>query len=62
VIVGRRDVKTSLLACAVAAGSFGGRAANLSTLLTQAAPGLVVLAAVLLARTEISHVVQNKIL
>lgn len=50
VITGRRDVKLFFLLCVIIAGIFGGLTAKLTIIYTQAAPALVALAAVLLAR------------
>lgn len=50
VLAGRRDVKVFFLVCVIIAGIFGGLTAKTTILYTQAAPGLLALAAVLLAR------------
>ena len=53
-IAARRDVKVFFLACVIVAGVFGGLTAKTSILFTQAAPGLVALAAVMLTRANAS--------
>ena len=46
---GRRDVKIFFLCCVVIAGVFGGMTAKTSILFTQALPGLIALACVMIA-------------
>jgi putative membrane protein len=48
-VKGRRDVKLFFLACVIIAGVFGGVTAKTSVLFTQALPGLLAFACVLIA-------------
>jgi putative membrane protein len=50
VFANRRDVKIFFLLCVIVAGIYGGLTASTSILFVQAAPGLVALAAVLVAK------------
>jgi putative membrane protein len=50
VIAGRRDVKVFFLLCVIIAGIFGGLTAKMTILVTQAAPGFIALAFVLLTK------------
>jgi putative membrane protein len=50
VVARRRDVKIFFLLCVIVAGVFGGLTAKFTILYTQAAPALVALVAVLLAK------------
>jgi putative membrane protein len=49
---GRRDVKLFFLSCVIVAGVFGSITAKPSILFTQALPGLIALAAVIIASRE----------
>ena len=51
-IAKKRDVIIFFLLCVIVAGVFGGLTAKFSIIYTQAAPALVALAAVLLAKTK----------
>lgn len=52
VVAGRREVKIFFLLCVIAAGVYGGLTAKPSILFVQAAPALIALAAVLLAKRQ----------
>lgn len=51
-IANKREVMIFFLLCVIVAGVFGGLTAKFSIIYTQAAPALVALAAVLLAKTK----------